>query len=83
MVGNLASSLDDFDKQALRLGMPFVAHFIGVAALAALETQYATLPQSLVRSEYSQGKAPQGSQEGSPSPASRLEFPGLVADTIQ
>ena len=62
MVGQFASSLDDLHEQALRLGMPFVAHFLGVAALAASEDEYATPPHSCARSEETQGKVRRGSQ---------------------
>ena len=82
-VGKFASNLDDLHEQALRLGMPFVAHFIGVAALAASENHYAIPPHSRARSEKTQGKVRRGSQKGSPSPESRLEFPHLIADSIR
>ncbi len=62
MISNLTSSLDDLHEQALRLGMPFVAHFLGVAALAASEDEYATPPHSCARSEETQGKVRRGSQ---------------------
>ncbi len=83
MVGKFASSLDDLHEQAVRLGMPFVAHLISVAALAASEHEYATPPHSRARNEKSQGKVRRGSQKGSPSPEPRLEFPHLIADRIQ
>jgi hypothetical protein len=46
LVREFSQRLDGLQKQALWLGMPFVAHFIAVAALGASEATFDHLPRN-------------------------------------